>query len=319
MKKVATCPTVVVTPAYYGTATIQSRNPDEFSPQKYYEAPLQYSTNAIPRYGGYIPGKYCETVYNGIPYRMNRKCQKERTLNISTEKLRGTKVATPPKRYRPWERRGYLSPSAGDFKESLIATPRRKEATTMKKSFSTGNIPGYGGHIPGLHAENVYGETWQRGLEGSNIAHEKTYRGDNRYTRDDCFPLRSRKVPRGVWDSSQNKNVRTLLTEKSTVIPRVDRDHYHEVPVFNPSYNDRCRGYSACAYTGKCIDPAGRLAPVTRQEGYQLAAAPVGREQLGYKGFIPGKLAENVIGERERTVHDISRIVRSKTRTLLQT
>lgn len=297
----SSCP--VIQPRYYG-----HQNTSDV-------APFQYATNAIPRYAGYIPGKYSETVYAGIPQRVNKVCQQERTLNITTQKVRGQSVpAPPPERQRPWDRRGHASPFAGDYKESMVASPRRPEATAGAKSAVVGNIPGYGGHIPGHHAENVYGNTWQRTLDNSNRAHEKTYCGDNRVERDDPFPLRSRKEPRGFWDQAQNKNRRSLITKEGTVIPRVDSDHFREIAPFNPAYNDLARGYSGCPFTGKNIDPAGRNAPVTRQEGHKLAPPPTGVRANGYMGFIPGKYSENVIGERERKTNEISSILTSKTR-----
>lgn len=277
--------------------------------------PYRYAFEAIPRYAGYIPAKYPETVYAGTMHRMNKHCRSERLKGISTTKVRGESEPPPPQtRHPPWDRRNVVHPFAGDYKESAIVTPRRREATVGAQTFQTGNIPRYAGFVPGKMSENVYGETWQRTLEASNRAFDKTYDGPNRLERNDPFHDRSRRKPRNFYDMAQNKNLRCMMTHDATVVARMDSDHLKERPIFNPAYNDIVNGWSGCPYTGKHIDPAGRKAPFSKQESHKQIRPIPPNYRIGVHG------EPEICGERRIKVNEIAHIHTQKNRVnILQT
>lgn len=237
-----------------------------------FEQPFRYANLAIPKYAGYVPGKYCETVYGGITHRVNKTCQKRRTLRIDTKKVRGEREPEPPPvEERPWDRRGILEPFAGDHMESRI--PAR--STSM----------------PHFHATS-----WLN----NQCLSRNVYDGPNRLERNDPFPDRSRRQPRSFWDLAQNKNLRCLMTHGGTVIARMDSDHMLERPIFNPAYNDLINGWSDCAYVGRNVDPAGRLPPNTKQERFGLHKPPRSQMIPGHQIYSPRKYSENYsVGERQ--------------------
>ncbi|CAE7436610.1 unnamed protein product [Symbiodinium pilosum] len=78
------------------------------------------------------------------------------------------------------------------------------------------------------------------------------------------------------------------------------------MPTRNPSHQDHAKGWSGCKVTGKDVLPAGSDAPFGRHEAFRMkvpdlslalhhGVAPI----HGYKGYIPGRVSENVIGERQ--------------------
>jgi len=251
MQRTASCPTVIQ-----------------------FKEPFRYAHEAIPKYAGYVPAKYSETVYGGVTRRMNKVCQKERTLRIKTTKVREEKPPEPlPADDREWDRRGMIEPAAGDFMESRILPKTRSNSE------------------PGFHATS-----WVNNM----CLSRNVYDGPNRLERNDPFPERSRRKPRGFWDLAQNKNLRCLFTHGGTVVPRMDSDHMLERPIFNPANNDLINGWSKCPYNGKNVDPAGRLPPNTKQERFQLQKPPRPNMVPGHQIYSPRKFAENYsVGERQ--------------------
>lgn len=153
-------------------------------------------------------------------------------------------------------------------------------------------VPGYTGYIPGKHAENVVAEGWSKAHSRSLSSH---------------FAARA-EAPK-KW---------SLMTEGRTLVAPVSSDTLAEVPIKNPSYHDIARGWSTCDFTGAHIDPAGRMAPKDRQEGFGAIqpAAPrfsVGNQAAtkvvpihGYAGWVPGRVGESVVGERQCKTNAIS-------------
>merc|ERR1711972_729525 len=98
-----------------------------------------------------------------------------------------------------------------------------------------------------------------------------------------------------------------MLAENGTIVAPGRSASLAEVPIFNPSYQCQHRGWSSCEFTGTHIDPAGRLAPKDRQEGFGGKAPPSPRNQIhGYAGYVPGRFSESVVGERQCKTNDIS-------------
>jgi len=151
-------------------------------------------------------------------------------------------------------------------------------------------IPGYGGYIPGKAAENVYADTWSKSHERSLGAH---------------FDAR-RSAPK-KW---------CIVAEGNTLVPAGPGDANKEIPIKNPSYQDRVRGWSSCEFTGSRVDPAGRLAPRDRQDGFGSVQANINPlvPSHGYAGWVPGRVGENVVGERQCKTNAVSAHLFNKSR-----
>jgi len=280
------------------------------------QMPFRYAREAIPRYGGYKPTHYSEHVYGGMLHRHAALKPSERPHALTTHEVINLKrnASVPSQSTKPWDRRNIQIPPAGDYKESTIASPRRKEGTTDAKNFAKGNIPGYTGYVPGKVAENMYGETWTRSLYAADKGYRKTHVGSNRLERDDVMPDKSRLIPRGMWDMAQNKNKRHLLTHDGTVIAKMDCDQMKERPIFNPSYQDLVNGWSSCPYTGKHIDPAGRAEPTRKQEGFEQVRPLASDPKRGVFG------RKEIFGERKIKANEICHLQQQKNRVnILQT
>mmetsp|Transcript_84299 Transcript_84299/g.188201 ORF Transcript_84299/g.188201 Transcript_84299/m.188201 type:complete len:227 (-) Transcript_84299:135-815(-) len=143
-------------------------------------------------------------------------------------------------------------------------------------------IPGYGGHIPGKAAENVFADTWLKSNTRSLGSH-----------------LVARNDAPKEW---------SLLTEGRTLLPAAAADAIVEVPLKNPSYQDCARGWSACGFTGARIEAAGRIAPKDRQEAFGCSAPRPPRDMPihGYTGWVRGRAGESVVGERQSMTRTIS-------------
>jgi len=142
-------------------------------------------------------------------------------------------------------------------------------------------IPGFTGHIPGKFAENVYADGWSKMTEKSVGSH-------------------IRAVRRGPKEM-------TMISEGGTIVAPTSSDMLSEIPLHNSSYQCRHRGWSDCKFTGVDVDPAGRAAPKDRQEAYGAVAAPPSNKWIhGYTGWVPGRVGESVVGERQCKTNDIS-------------
>lgn len=198
-------------------------------------------------------------------------------------------------------------PSAGDFQQSRVRlhgeARQHFQSDLGLASFASENrggagrvpgygacarsLPGYGGHVPGQ-------------VECIAATHTKTTENALRaHLQGRC------RAPQAF----------SLLTASGTSLPPTSSDTLGEMPLHNPSYQDRARGWSQCEFTGSRVDPAGRLAPHGRQEGFggeaPLQSVPFAH---GYKGFVPGRIGENIVGERECTTSLIATRERQKHR-----
>lgn len=202
------------------------------------------------------------------------------------------------------DKRGIGYPAAGDyFASDIRAVNEEKDASHHHSAMgltslshedrgaaerlrgygrSTRGIPGYCGYVPGKLAENVHADTWSKSNEKSLGAH-----------------FGARLAAPKKWG---------LLTESGTMVAPVKSDTMAENATFNPSYHDRVRGWSNCQFTGTHIDPAGRLAPKDRQEGFSCQQPPApnvsthgyrGSAIHGYSGWVPGRSGDSVVGERQ--------------------
>jgi hypothetical protein len=218
----------------------------------------------------------------------------------SEEQDRLTRSA--PKGFAPMhDNRGIIHPFAGDCHHSRIPTEGEERVHfhsdlgltshthenrggfgKLKGYGSTARaIPGFTGHIPGKFAENVFADGWSKMTERSVASH-------------------IRAVRRGPKEM-------TMISEGGTIVAPTASDMLGEIPIHNPSYQCRHRGWSDCKFTGIDIDPAGRQAPKDRQEGYGAVSAPPPRKQIhGYMGWVPGRVGESVVGERQCKTNDIS-------------
>jgi hypothetical protein len=99
----------------------------------------------------------------------------------------------------------------------------------------------------------------------------------------------------------------TILAQGGTMVAPIAADNLAEIPLRNPSYQCRTRGWSDCEFSGIHVDAAGRTAPKNRQEGFGGVPPPPSRTQIhGYTGWVPGRVGESVIGERQCKTNDIS-------------
>lgn len=270
--------------------------------------------SATPGYSGHIPGIRHEDATYGHTFNRSVEAaqgiRSRSTFSAQTMRLdrdeseRRLKSTAPVLRAPPVDKRGISYPAAGDTQHSRIrASNEEKDPTHFHSSMgltsmshedrgaaeklrgygrAARGVPGYCGYVPGKHAENVYADTWSKTHEKSLGAH---------------FGARM-KAPK-KWG---------LLSESGTMVHPVASDTLAEQPIFNPSYHDRVRGWNTSHFTGTHIDPAGRLAPRDRQEGYNCQPPPApnvavhgyrGAAIHGYAGWVPGRAGDSVVGERQ--------------------
>jgi len=275
---------------------------------------------SIPGYLGHCPGKNVDDVKCGTWRAVNDACRefrKKPTYNgqdLRVEREAEAKRKSPVILRAPkYDKRGIGFQPAGDTRHSRIF--RSDEKTSLIgpgnlsktwesvvhhapqgfKGFSTQitgcgnatrNIPGFTGHIPGKIAENMYGDTWSKTCENSIACH---------------FMARS-KAPKNT----------SFFTKEHTAVPAVDADFVKEIPVHNKSYIDQTYGWSDCQYTGLQVDPAGRLPPNGRQGTFGRERPPEATIVHGYAGYVPGRVSENVHGERQCKINEISTLLSYK-------
>lgn len=266
---------------------------------------------AIPGYQGHVPGARIEdTTFGHTFVRQIDAARTERSHpvydhqairihnDIQETRQRGK---SQPARAPEFDKRGIGHPAAGDTFHSRIAVQgeershyhsslgltslAHEDRGSIGKHKGYGSaargIPGFTGYVPGKVAENVYADTWSKSNERSIGQHFKAR-------------------------ISAPKNW-SVMTEGGTAVAALPADSLAEVPIRNPSYQDRTRGWSVCAYSGAHIDPAGRACPKDMQEGYGGISPPRAKNQIhGYAGWVPGRVGENVVGERQCKTNDVS-------------
>mmetsp|Transcript_44915 Transcript_44915/g.143892 ORF Transcript_44915/g.143892 Transcript_44915/m.143892 type:complete len:314 (-) Transcript_44915:122-1063(-) len=263
---------------------------------------------AIPGYSGFVPGRRTEVETIACTFadevQAGRQTRARQTFDAvalrqgQEDADRRSRSLVPSARQPAYDSRGNGYAAAGDTLHSRIAVSGEEKAhchsnmgLTSQAHENLGGagelrgygraakgIPGYGGYVPGKHSENVYAEGWSKSHEKSLGAH---------------FVARM----------SQPKKF-SVLTEGNTLVPSTSADALREIPLKNPAYNDRISGWSTCEFTGTQVDPAGRLAPRDRQDGFGGVQANINTMTAsaaihGYAGWVPGRVGENVVGERQ--------------------
>lgn len=284
---------------------------------------FEHTARAIPGYKGYIPGR--TENYAGTYKKMTEKSQTGRHQTafskLEPEEQRSkaayldatwfTRKPKEPPRERVPDVRGIDPPAAGDFCESRIPHSSSTPKLSKQQSDIGGlarpqkGITAFTGFIPGFKSENVYGKTWNRSLQMSADAHLQA----NADERARCAETKQPRHP------ARDKVRATLLTKESTVVPEVDADGLREVPLHSNSYQDVRRGYSRCMFAGVDVAPAGRAPPFGRQDGFGRRPAPSPEKPHGYTGYVPGKIAQNVVGERICKTNEISKLLTYKNHT----
>lgn len=245
----------------------------------------EHIAGAIPGYLGHIPGSRCEDISYSIPTRHVDACRKERTRatydpqahrKMKADEADRLSRTVPPPRAPMHDNRGIALPFAGDTQHSRIPVTGEERfhmqgdlgltSHAHENRGGFGNLRGYGsasraivgftGHTPGKFAENCFGDGWSKMTEKSVASHLRAVR----------------KGPKEM----------ALLSAGGTLVAPQAADMLPEVPIRNPSYQCRTRGWSGCEFSGIHIDAAGRMAPKNRQEGYR------GTQPPPPKGGIPG-------------------------------
>lgn len=267
---------------------------------------------AIPGYLGHVPGSRTENdIHPTITSQNIDFCRHSRTRanydhqahtkkrKDETERLSRT---VPPPKAPMHDSRGIAHPFAGDTQHSRIPVEGEERfhmhsdlgltSHAHENRGDFGNLRGYGsasraisgftGHIPGKHAENCFADGWSKMTERSVASHLRAVR----------------KGPKEM----------SLLTQGGTVVAPHAADMLEEVPLRNPSYQCRTRGWSGCEFSGIYVDAAGRTAPKNRQEAYGGVGPPPAKKDVihGYQGWVPGRVGESVVGERQCKTNDIS-------------
>lgn len=277
--------------------------------------------HAIPGYMGHVPGMRHEDATYGTTFtrslEASRGTRSRATYDVQQIRKSGQRAedearnAEPRSKAPEFDKRGITYAAAGDtlhsrirasnedkhdahFHSSMGLTSMSHEdrgAAERMRSYGRAarGLPGYGGYVPGKRAENIYADTWSKTHENSLSAH---------------FDAR-RKAPKKYG----------LLTAGGTLVATSAADGEAEQAIFNRSYHDRINGWSNCQFSGCHIDPAGRLAPRDRQEGFQLLPPPVpnignhgarGAAIHGYMGWVPGRVGESVVGLRQCKTNAVS-------------
>lgn len=277
--------------------------------------------SAIPGYMGHVPGARLEDAAHGSTFHRSleiaRGLRSRPTFDAQAMRLhqeadmRRTRTTEEMVTAPPVDGRGLGYPSAGDFMHSRVrASNEAKDeshfhssmgltslshedrgAAERTKGFghAARGVPGYGGHVPGKVAENVFADTWSKSHENSLGAH---------------FSARM-AAPKRFG----------MLTKGGTMVATVPSDTLPESSIFNTSYHDRLRGWSTCQFSGTEVDPAGRLAPRDRQEAFGLHQPPIpnvrshglrGSAIHGYMGWVPSRQGESIVGERQCKTNAIS-------------
>jgi len=274
---------------------------------------------AIPGYLGHIPGSRSEADLHGSgPSRTIEACRHARSratydpqAHAKSQRDEADRLSrtVPPPRAPMHDNRGNAHPFAGDTQHSRIPVDGEEKfhlqshlgltSHAHEDRGSFGKLRGYGsasraisgftGHIPGKHAENVFADGWSRMTERSVASHLRA----------------ARKGPKEM----------SLLAEGGTIIAPNAGDMLGEVPLRNPSYQCKTRGWSTCEYSGIYLDSAGRAAPKNRVESYGGVPPPPSKACIhGYQGWVPGRVGESVVGERQCKTNEISEHLFKKNR-----
>jgi len=277
--------------------------------------------HAVPGYMGHVPGMRHEDATYGCTFARSLEASRgtRSRATYDTQQLRknGERAADETRRAEPrtiapaHDKRGMFYPAAGDTQHSRIrasgedkdeghfhssmgltsSSHEDRGAAERLRSYGRAarGVPGYCGYVPGKIPENIYSDTWSKTHEKSLGAHfDARLKAPNKYG---------------------------LLTAGGTLVSTSATDGSPEEPIFNTSYHDRIRGWSNCQFSGCHVDPAGRLAPRDRQEGFQLLPPPnpnIGNHGTrgaaihGYMGWVPGRVGESVVGERQCKTNAIS-------------
>lgn len=267
--------------------------------------------NSVPLYMGFVPGKNSETHHSyTIHSRQVDRCRQERSrASYDRQALDKGKRdeadrlarSLPPPKAPMHDNRGHFHPPAGDTKHSRIPAEGEEKfhlqcglgltshAHEDRGGFgnlrgfgsASRGIPGFTGYVPGKLSENVFGDGFSKQCERSVASHLRAVR----------------KGPKEM----------SLLSEAGTLVAPTAADSIDEIPLRNPSYQCRVRGWSGCEFSGIDVDAAGRNAPMNRQEGYGGKYPPPSKSQIhGYTGWVPGRVGESVVGERQCKTNDIA-------------
>lgn len=279
--------------------------------------------NAVPGYAGHVPGHRIEVTNFGQTFARDVEASRSsrtrhtvdpQALRLTQERAEMRRTCSVPTVRGPThDPRGFTYPAAGDTRHSRVPPSGEEKAhyhssmglTSLAHEGLGGaghlkgyakaatGIPGYRGYVPGKAAENVFAEGWSKSHEQSLGAH---------------FSARA----------SQAKKF-SIIAEGGTMVPAHPSDSLKEIPIKSNSYHDRVRGWSNCEFVGTQVDPAGRMAPSGRQEGFgavqanintMTASAPI----HGYAGWVPGRVGENVVGERQCKTNAVSQQLFNKSR-----
>lgn len=276
--------------------------------------------SAIPGYAGHVPGARIEVSVLGGTFtkdvEASRHTRSRPTIDCQAHRLacddrqKRANSTVPPPRAPAHDCRGIGYAAAGDTQHSRVPATCEEKAhlhssmglTSLAHEGLGGaghlrgyakavvGIPGYAGYVPGKAAENVHADTWSKSHERSLGAH-----------------LDARRSAPKKW---------CVVAESNTLVPGVRGDAQKEIPLMNPSYQDRVRGWSSCQFSGSHVDPAGRLAPRDRQEGFGGVQANLNEKVPihGYAGWVPGRVGENVVGERQCKTNEVSAHLFNKNR-----
>jgi len=279
-----------------------------------------HAASSIPGYLGHCPGKNVDDLLCGTWKKVNEACREFKKIPtydgqaLRCEREAEGKKQSPKETKAPkYDKRGIGFQPAGDTMYSRIFSSDQKTSLIGPgvcsktwdglvhrspqgyKGFSTEitgfgnatrNIPGFTGHIPGKIAENLYGDTWSKTCENSVASH---------------FLVRAKAPKRTAF-----------FTKEHTAVPAIDCDYYKEIPLHNKSYIDHENGWSTCQYAGLQIDPAGRLPPAGHQETFGRHRPPEASIVHGYSGYVPGRVSENVHGDRQCKTNEVSQLLTYK-------
>ncbi|CAJ1338770.1 unnamed protein product [Effrenium voratum] len=265
---------------------------------------------AAPGYAGHVPcarleGEAVASTF-GRSLRISQGVRSQSTCDVQAMRLqreeqdRRTRTLVPRSLAPEYDKRGIGYQPAGDTQQSRIPDSNEDKrhyhsdmgltslahenlggASKLRgRGAAARGVSGYMGFVPGKASENTFAETWSKTQERSLASH-----------------LEARAAAPKQF---------TLLTQGRTSVGPVRSDTIAEMPIWNPSYQDQARGWSDCEVTGKHVLPAGSNAPVGQHEAFNMKVPPLEHVLrhgvapiLGYKGYIPGKVSENVIGERQ--------------------
>jgi len=265
---------------------------------------------AIPGYAGHVPGQRIEAAHVAGTFarsvEVGRSLRSRPTFDAQALRLarededRRARSAAPAARAPLHGDHSWGYSAAGDVRSRVPASGEEKAVAHSSMGLTSAayenlggarqrgfgsvarGIPGFAGHVPGKAGENVFAETWSKCNERS-LARHLAARGE---------------APRS-W---------SLSTEGRTLVAPGPAEMLAEVPIKNPSYQDTASGWSTCDFTGAHVEAAGRMAPRDRQEAFGgrppklSTSGPI----HGYAGWVPGRMGENVIGERQSKTNAVS-------------